>query len=155
MPNVRGENVFLYHFLNNGPVVLSFYRGGWWPFCNLELRALQRTLLEIKELGGQLIAVSPHLPDNSLSTAEKLAIEFEVLSDVGNQVAREFGFVFSLPEILRPVYKNFGIALEAANGDSSFELPVPATYVMNQEGVIQLDFVDVDYTKRAEPEMRS
>ena len=74
---------------------------------------------------------------------------------MGNQVARDFGFVFSLPEILRPVYKNFGIALEAANGDSSFELPVPATYVMNQEGVIQFDFVDVDYTKRAEPEMRS
>ena len=80
MPNVRGEDVFLYHFLNNGPVVLSFYRGAGGHSVILELRALQRTLLEIKELGGSLIAVSPHLPDNSLSIAEKLAIEFEVLS---------------------------------------------------------------------------
>ena len=136
LPNVRGENISLSELLTKGPVVLNFYRGVWWPFCNLELRALQLKLSEITSLGAQLVAVSPQLPDNSLSTAEKLSLTFEVLSDVGNKVARDFGIVFTLPETLRDIYKGFGIDLPASNGDQTFELPVPATYIIDRQGII-------------------
>jgi peroxiredoxin len=118
----------------------------------LELRSLQLELPRIKELGATLITVSPQTPDNSLSTAEKLDLEFEVLSDAGNRVARQFGIVYQLPEDLRSVYAGFGIDLPAANGDETFELPLPATYVVDRARKIRMAFVDVDYTKRVDPE---
>ncbi len=98
---------------------------------------MQRSLPEIKSLGAELVTISPQLPDNSLSTVEKLALDFEVLSDVGNNVARDFGLVFKLSDKVQEIYKNFGIDLESANGDQSFELPIPATYVVSQDGIIQ------------------
>ena len=113
---------------------------------------MQRALPEIEALGAQLVTVSPQLPDNSLSTAEKLDLTFEVLSDVGNRVAREFGLVFTLPEEMRSIYQDFGIDLPAANGDESFELPMPATYVIDRSGAIRLAFVNIDYTTRLDPE---
>jgi peroxiredoxin len=113
---------------------------------------LQRTLPEIEALGAQLVTVSPQLPDNSLSTAEKLDLTFEVLSDVGNRVAREFGLVFTLPEEMRSIYQDFGIDLPTANGDESFELPMPATYVIDKSGIVRLAFVDIDYTRRLDPD---
>ncbi|MBO9998624.1 MAG: AhpC/TSA family protein [Cyanobacteria bacterium SID2] len=91
LPNARGQNVTLSKLLESGAVVLSFYRGQWCPYCNLELRHLQQALPEIQKYGAQLVAVSPQTPDNSLSTIEKNELTFEVLSDVGNAVAREFG----------------------------------------------------------------
>ena len=112
---------------------------------------MQRALPEIEALGATLVTVSPQLPDNSLSTAEKLDLTFEVLSDVGNRVAREFGLVFTLPAEMRSIYVDFGIDLPATNGDQSFELPVPATYVIDRSGIIRLTFVDIDYTKRLDP----
>lgn len=99
------------------------------------------------------MAVSPQLPDNSLSTAEKLDLQFEVLSDVGNKVARDYGLVFRLSDKVQEIYKNFGIDLEAANGDRTFELPVPATYVVAPSGIIHYAFVDADYTNRLDPEI--
>ena len=113
---------------------------------------MQRTLPEIEALGAQLVTVSPQLPDNSLSTAEKLDLTFKVLSDVGNKVAREFGLVFTLPEEMRSIYQDFGIDLPGANGDESFELPMPATYVIDKSGIVRLAFVDIDYTRRLDPD---
>ncbi len=113
---------------------------------------MQRSLPEIQSLGAELVTISPQLPDNSLSTVEKLALDFEVLSDVGNNVARDFGLVFKLSEKVQEIYKNFGIDLVTANGDQSFELPIPATYVVAQDGVIQHAHIDVDYTNRLDPE---
>jgi peroxiredoxin len=114
---------------------------------------LQRSLPEIKSLGAELVTISPQLPDNSLSTAEKLALDFEVLSDVGNKVARDFGLVFKLTEKMQEIYKNFGIDLVLANGDQSYELPIPATYVIAQDSIIQLASADADYTNRLDPEI--
>jgi len=151
LPNAVGKTVELQDLLSRNPVVISFYRGGWCPYCNLELRSLQQSLPEIKELGATLVAISPQTPDNSLSTVEKNDLEFEVLSDVGNQVAKEFGLVFVLPEELRPIYQDFGIDLPAHNGEDTFELPIPATYVIAQDGTIIHAFVDADYTKRLDP----
>lgn len=113
---------------------------------------MQRSLPEIKSLGAELVTISPQLPDNSLSTAEKLALDFEVLSDVGNKVARDFGLVFKLTEKMQEIYKNFGIDLSTANGDQSFELPIPATYVVAPNGIVAFAFIDADYTNRLDPE---
>ncbi len=151
LPNAKGGTVKLSDKLKEGPVVISFYRGDWCPYCNLELRALQAALPEFEARGASLVAISPQTPDNSLTTAEKRDLEYAVLSDVGNTVAREYGLVFSLAEELRPIYDQFGLDIPAHNGDSTFELPVPATYVVDQNGVITYAFVNSDYQKRAEP----
>jgi len=113
---------------------------------------LQQSLPQIKSLGAELVGISPQLPDNSLSTAEKLALEFEILSDVGNKVAKDFGLVFKLSDKMQEIYRNFGIDLEAANGDQSFELPIPATYVVAPDNIIRFAFIDADYTNRLDPE---
>ena len=116
------------------------------------MQAYQSVVPEVRALGGSLVAVSPQLPDNSLSTAEKNALEFEVLSDVGNRSAREFGIVWRFSEELRDVYLTFfKIVLPEYNGDDSWELPIPATFVIGRDGVIRFAFVDPDYTRRAEP----
>jgi len=152
LPNARGGTVRLYQALGKGPVVLSFYRGGWCPFCNLELQALQARLPEIQALGASLIAISPETPDHSLSTAEKHGLGFEVLSDVGNSTARTFGLVFTMYEEMRPLYLKWGLDVPACNGDDSWELPVPATYVIDTGGTVRAAHVDKDYTRRMEPE---
>jgi peroxiredoxin len=113
---------------------------------------LQQSLPKIKSLHAELVTISPQLPDNSLSTAEKLALEFEVLSDVGNKVAGDFGIVFKLTDKMQEIYKNFGIDLPTANGDQSFELPIPATYVVAQNGIVSFALIDADYTNRLDPE---
>ncbi len=112
---------------------------------------MQLTLPDIEALSAQLVTVSPNLPDKSLSTAQKQELTFEVLSDLGNKVARQFGLVFTLTEELRPIYASFGIDIPAYNGDDTFELPFPATYVIDTDGTITYAFVDADYTKRLEP----
>ncbi len=152
LQNAVGKTVDLKSLLGKNPLVISFYRGGWCPYCNMELRGLQKYLPQITELGAKLIAISPETPDNSLSTTEKNELTFEVLSDVGNQIAKQFGLVFQLPEELRPIYQSFGIDLPAYNGDESFELPIPGTYVIDTDGTVTHAFVDPDYTKRLDPE---
>ena len=114
---------------------------------------MQQSLPEIKSLGAELVGISPQLPDNSLSTAEKLALEFEILSDVGNKTAKDFGLVFKLSDKIQEIYRSFGIDLEASNGDQSFELPIPATYVVAPNNIIKYAFIDADYTNRLDPEI--
>ncbi|NNM86669.1 MAG: AhpC/TSA family protein [Phycisphaerales bacterium] len=151
LPDMQNTLVTLSARLARRPVVVSFYRGGWCPYCNLQLRALGQSLDAIERLGAELIAISPQTPDNSLSTVEKNSICFTVLSDVGNKVARRYGLVFTLAESLRPLYKSFGIDIPASNGDETWELPLPATYVIDQQGVVRGGFVNADYTRRMEP----
>jgi peroxiredoxin len=146
----RGGNVRLNDLLTEGPVVVSFYLGGWCPYCNLELRALQEVLPEITRLGAQLVAISPELPEESLSTAEENELAFDVLSDLGSVTARAFSIAFDLAAELRPIYAQFGHALPDKNGDQSWVLPIPATYVIDRDATIALAFVDVDYRNRLE-----
>lgn len=150
-PDARGGAVRLADLLADGPVVVSFYRGGWCPYCNLELRALQAILPELRALGATLAAISPESPDEALSTAEKNALAFPVLTDHGNAAARSFGIAFDLADALRPLYARLGHALPDRNGDDSWTLPVPATFVIDRDGTIALAFVDVDYRNRLEP----
>lgn len=151
LSDARGNTVAVADLLANGPLVVAFYRGGWCPYCNLELRALQAALPEFKVRGAELVAISPETPDASLSTEEKNELQFTVLSDVGAEVAEQFGLVFTLPESLRPVYEQFGIDVPAHNGDDTFQLPVPATYVIGTDGSIKYAFANPDYRQRAEP----
>lgn len=152
LTNIEGNSVKLYDYFNdNDFLVVNFYRGAWCPYCNLELKALQGVLGELKELNASLIAISPQTPDNSLSTKEQNELEFEVLSDIGNKVAKEIGLVFSLAEELRPIYAQFGIDIPASNDEETYNLPMPATYVINKDKEIVFSFIDEDYTKRSEP----
>jgi peroxiredoxin len=151
LPEARGGYIRLRDLLAKGPVVVSFYRGGWCPYCNLELHALQNALPEIEQLGAQLVAISPQTPDESLSTAEKNELAFAVLSDFGSSTARAYGIAFDLAQELRPIYERFGHALPDKNGGDSWRLPIPATYVVDMDGAVVLAFVDVDYRNRLEP----
>ena len=151
LPNHLGETRSLAALRERGPVVVTFYRGGWCPYCNLELRAYQAVLPEIKAAGATLVAITPELPDASLSTSEKNELEFEVLTDANADYARKLGLVFKLPERLRPIYQGLGINIEEHNGEGQFDLPLAATFVVDIDGFIASAFVDADYTSRAEP----
>jgi peroxiredoxin len=152
LPNVNGQSVNLQSLLEQGPVVLNFYRGGWCPYCNLELNAYNKHLGDIENLGASLVAISPQTPDNSLSTAEKNDLKFEVLSDVGNKAADQYGLVFKLDSSLHDIYTKFGLVLPKFNGDDSWEIPLPGTYVIDTDGTVKYAFANADYTKRAEPD---
>lgn len=152
LPGADGRPLVLSTLLQSGPVVLTFYRGGWCPYCNLQLKAYQAILPDITALGGRLVAVSPQLPDGSLGTAERNELTFDVASDVGNAVARRYGLVYPLAEELRAALRSNNKALPDINGDESWELPIPATYVIARDGRVVLAFLDVDYRRRLEPE---
>ncbi|UUZ84192.1 AhpC/TSA family protein [Paenibacillus sp. P26] len=149
--NQIGRSVTLSEETAKGPVILTFYRGEWCPFCNLELKAYQRILDRIHDAGAQLLAISPQTPDHSLSIQEKNALGFHVLSDSGNRVAEKYELKFKLKEELQQVYRSLGFALDQYNGDASWELPVPATYIIDREGIIRYASVDPDYRTRMEP----
>ena len=153
LPSASGRMVSLSEVLREGHAVVVFYRGGWCPYCNIQLRAYQRLLPQLAQFGANLIAISPQLPDGSLSTTERNALDFAVLSDAGNGVARSFGLVYSLPEELRQVLRSVDKALPGINGDDSWELPVPATFVIAKDGRIVFSHVDIDYRSRCEPDI--
>jgi peroxiredoxin len=151
LPNQNGERRRLADYLAESLVVLNVYRGGWCPYCNMEMKALHDVLPEIEARGARLVAVTPETPDKAMSTAERNEIAIDILSDTGNRVAEQMGLVFELPQALRSIYEKIGIDVPAYNGDDSFKLPVPATYIVGQDGVIVYDFVNADYTQRLEP----
>ena len=151
LPNAVGRPVGLDAALLNGPVVVTFYRGIWCPYCSLQLKAYQKILPEISRLGGALLAVSPQNPDKSQATLLKNFLQYEVLSDLGNLVARQFGLVYQVPEWVRSIYLSFGTNLPAFNGDSSWELPIPGTFVIGAERRILLSYADSDPRNRLEP----
>jgi peroxiredoxin len=151
LPDALGNAVTLSHLLSQGPVVITFYRGEWCPYCNLELRAYQRALPQLRALGASLVAISPQTPDHSLSTVEKIELTFAVLSDVGNQVARQFGLAFTIDEAVRSAHQQVGANLPAFNGDDSWELPMAGTFLIDQSGIVRLAFVNPDFTRRLDP----
>jgi len=151
LANARGGQTRIYDVLARGPLVVTFYRGGWCPYCNLELRAYQSALNDIRALGAALIAISPEAPNHALSTAEKNDLKFEILSDVNGALEDALGIRFDLSDPIVALYKRFGHDLPSHNGDGRWSLPVPATYVVDHDGRIVLAFVDPDYRRRLEP----
>lgn len=151
LPNATEDTVTLYDLLRDGPVVLSFYRGSWCPYCNLELRTLQANIGEFEARGARLVAISPQVRDESLSVTEKHDLTFDVLSDVGTTVAQDYGLSFDIPAELAAIYKSRGHDLIRTNGGHDRTLVIPASYVVGQDGVVSWAFVNSDYTKRTEP----
>lgn len=151
LPDADGTPVTLSRALRDGPVIVSFYRGGWCPYCNLELRAYQARAAGMRAAGVRLIAISPQTPDETASTVKDNALGFDVVSDIGSNVARAFGVAFDLADELRPLYARLGHALPDRNGEG-WILPVPATFVIAPSGEIVLAFIDTDYRRRLDPD---
>ena len=132
--------------------MISFYRGEWCPFCSLELRALQKHLSDFQSKGVTLVAITPELPDTSLTTTEKHDLKFPVLSDEGAKYARKLGIVFEQPESMRKVFEPAKIDWNARYGSDSLIVPVPATLLVDRNGKVRNIFVDANYHERLEPE---
>jgi len=154
LPDARGVEVRLADLRADGPVVLTFYRGGWCPYCNLELRAYAERAAAFAAAGIALVAVSPQTPDASLTLVERAELPFTVLSDVGNVVAASFGLVHDIPPELGAVYvaNGFDLAGDNAQDPAALSLPLPATYVIDRDGTVAFVAVSADYTERADPD---
>lgn len=150
LPDVHGGLVSLDERLAAGPVVLCFYRGAWCPVCSTELAGLQAALPAITELGASLVAISPQTPDASRPFVQRLDLGFDVLSDGDQATIRGYRLQFALDEDLRPLYRSFGLALDEHNADGSWNLPVPATFVLDRDGIVRARHVDPNYRERME-----
>ena len=150
LPAASGDSVTLSKLLMDGPVILTWYRGGWCPYCNIQLQALNAAMPQVSAAGGQIIAISPEIPDSSLSTANESALGFPVVSDVGNEVARDYGIVYVLPTDIQDAFAG-RLDIPAYNADSSMTLPLAVTYIIDTDRLIKYACVDPDYRKRAEP----
>ena len=153
LPNATGLEVNLKQLLQKGPVVLTFYRGAWCPYCNLQLKQLQDILPQIHTKGAQLLAISPQTPDQSLDMKEKNKLAFEVLSDVAAVVARQYTTVFANGAEPIQAMTDLGYDFHSFYADESGELPVPATFVIDQKGIVRLaSSGGGDYRERVEPQ---
>ena len=152
LPNAKGELVSLDALLAKGPVVLTFYRGSWCPYCSLQLRALQAQLSDIHALGATLVAISPQVPDGSMSKIEISEMEFVVLSDQDAKVAAQYGVAWEVPEfLLEHMRVDRNLDLERINNGNASILPIPATFVLDTDGIVRWSYVNVDYRTRSEP----
>ncbi|MEM6685254.1 MAG: peroxiredoxin-like family protein [Bacteroidota bacterium] len=152
LQNAVGNTVRIQDVLQEHKVIIAFYRGSWCPYCNIQLRALQQAIPQFEAKGAKLVVIGPEAPDNSLTTKEKHELTFEVLSDIDNRVARSLNLVYQLPPDLQKLYKQFGIDLDTNQGNENQELPIAATYVVEQDGTISYHFLEEDYKLRADPQ---
>jgi len=151
LPDACGNAVTLSHLLAQGPAIITFYRGQWCPYCHLQLRAYQQALPHMQARGASLVAISPQTPGHSRALAEKLELTFALLSDMGNQVARQFGLVFTIDEAVRSAHKQVCADLPTFNGTDSWELPMAGTFLVDQSRTVRLAFVHADFTRRLDP----
>jgi peroxiredoxin len=153
LPSVEGRFVSSAELVARGPLVVSFFRGGWCPYCTLELQALQQALPEIEAHGASLIAVTPDTGAALAAAKRANGLDYQVLSDLDNGVGLAFGIVFRVPETIRTLYRGLGLDLGARHGNRTGEwlLPLPATYIVDRQGVIRHAELDADFTHRMEP----
>jgi peroxiredoxin len=149
--DINGNTVNLKERLLKCPVVLGFYRGRWWPYCNLELEALEQAYTEIKSLGASFLMISPQTEEHSRAFVKNKKLSMEILSDPGNQTAEKYGLVYTVPADLKKVYLQFGIDLTKYNDDDTWRLPMSARYIIDQDQVIRYAEVSPDYTVRPDP----
>ncbi|WP_186017880.1 peroxiredoxin-like family protein [Burkholderia gladioli] len=147
-----GKLVSSADLLAQGPLVITFYRGVWCPYCNLELQALDAALPQLRKYGARLVAISPQTPVNSRKSVRDNQLDFPVLSDPKGEVGAAFGLRFALPDYLVELYRKLRNDLPVTNDDPSWTLPMPARYVIGQDGVVLYSEVNPDYTRRPEPE---
>lgn len=152
LKDADGNTVSSPALLEKGPLVVSFYRGAWCPYCNMDLEALQAALPDFQRFGANLVAISPQTPVNSRKSVRQNRLTFPILSDPRNEVAAAFGLRFRLPDYLVALYKSLRNELPLFNGDESWTLPMPARYVIERDGTIVYAEVNPDYTRRPDPE---
>ena len=153
LPNPQGDTVSLSKLLAIGPVVVTFHRGSWCPYCNLQMRAMHERLSDIKKLGAQLAAISPEVPGDTSSSDETESLPYPVLSDHDSRVATQYGVAWNVPELILDHMRNDRkLGLADINGGNGSVLPIPATFVLDRQGIVTWRFVDVDYRRRAEPD---
>jgi len=153
LPNPEGQSISLDSLLSKGPTVITFYRGNWCPYCNLQLRALQAKLSTIHELGATLVAISPQVPDGSMTKNEIDEMEFLVLSDQDATVASLYGVAWEVPDFLMEHMRvDRNLDLEKINNGNTNILPIPATFILGQDGIVKWNYVNVDYRTRSEPD---
>jgi peroxiredoxin len=148
----EGRIVSSAELLKKGPLVVTFYRGAWCPYCNMELRALEAAKPELEKLGASLVAISPQTQPNSRKSVRQNELSFPILADTKGEVGAAFGLRFQLPDYLVELYKGLKNNLPAFNDDPSWTLPMPARYVIDRDGTIVYAEVNPDYTRRPEPE---
>ena len=151
LEDANGGMVRLTDLLARGTVVLSFYRGAWCPYCNLDLQELELNAAAIRETGAALVAITPQTPANSRRLIAQHKLSFTILSDPGNAVAERYGLRYRLPDYLIDLYKQLGVSLPAFNADETWTLPIPARFVIDRQGQIRSAEADPDYTHRPEP----
>jgi peroxiredoxin len=151
LPDAHGQILRSADLLKKGPLVVTFYRGVWCPYCNMDLQAIEEAANDMRALGAALVAISPQTAPSRRKSERENALSFPILSDHGNALANEFGLRFRLPDDLIQVYKGFGNDLAIGNGENSWTLPMPARYVIRPDGVIAYAEVNADYTRRPDP----
>jgi peroxiredoxin len=147
----NGKPVSSAELLSRGRLIVCFFRGRWCPFCVGQLEAMNQILAQIEQAQASLIAISPQTVKQSFFMADQHKLRFPLLSDPGNQLARQFGLVYRVPDNQQAVYRRVFINLPFTNGDQSWELPVPATYILNRDCSVLYASVDPDYSERPEP----
>ncbi len=153
IPNHLGEFVYSEKLLKEGPLVVTFYRGSWCPFCNILLRGYQAILPELHAKGASLVAISPEVPDESMGLVGKLNINFHILSDRYSRYAKQLGIAFKVEPEFEEMHKELGLDIRTSQNipSGNLELPVPVTYIIRPNGVIAHHFAEIDYTKRLDP----
>ena len=152
LPDANGALVSSQDLLAKGPLVLTFYRGVWCPYCNLDLQAIEEAAPRIRALGATLAAVSQQTAPNSRKSQADNNLSFPILNDKGGETAAAFGIRFRLQDELIDLYKRLKVDLSTINDEPSWTLPMPARYVIGQDGVIAYAEVNPDYTRRPEPD---
>lgn len=148
LPNTNDETVQLKELLKNGKVIVAFFRGSWCPYCNLELNALQDNLKQIADREAALVVISPQTSDYNEELKGNHNLDFELLTDKNNALAKQLGISFGLQEYVVPTYNSLGIDLSEYNENENNELPVPAVFVIDINGSITYKFVDSNYMNR-------
>jgi len=148
----NGKSVSSSGLLAKGRLVICFIRGRWCPFCVGQLEAMNLIEPEIRQADASLVAVSPQTVQQSFFMHDQHKLRFPLLSDAGNQVARQFGLVYKVPDYQQALYRRVFVNLPHANGDESWELPIPATFILHRDGTILYASANEDYTERAEPQ---
>ncbi len=151
LPDPEGKLVASRELLAKGPLVVTFYRGAWCPYCNLDLQALEEARPEIEARGASLVAISQQTAANSRKSQRSNKVGFPIVGDKGGELAEKFGLRWHLPEDLQAIHKQLGADLVAFNGENSWTLPMPARYVIGQDGIIAYAEINPDYTRRPEP----
>jgi len=152
LPDHDGEPFSSAEALTRARLVICFFRGRWDPFCCGQMEAMNRILPQLSQAGATLVAISPQTVKQSFFMADQHKLRFPVLSDGGNAVARQFGLVYRVPDEQQAIYRRAFINLPFTNGDESWELPIPATYIVDRDGTVIFASANEDYTERPEPE---